>query len=163
MAGKRGRPSIKTPELLDSICERIGEGEPLAQICRGEGMPRLSTVYDWLEADPEFSGRFARARVAGYDMIAQDALRIADTPVEGVIEKLEPNPASETGELRVVERRREDMLGHRKLQVDTRLKLLAKWDPKRYGERIQHANDPDNPLPAPQFVVQPVMPSPKEE
>jgi hypothetical protein len=28
------------------------------------------------------------------------------------------------------------MLGHRRLQVETRLKLLAKWDPKRHGERI---------------------------
>ena len=28
------------------------------------------------------------------------------------------------------------MLGHRKLQVETRLKLLAKWDPKRYGEKL---------------------------
>jgi hypothetical protein len=31
---------------------------------------------------------------------------------------------------------RRDMLGHRKLQIETRLKLLAKWDPKRYGERM---------------------------
>jgi hypothetical protein len=28
----------------------------------------------------------------------------------------------------------EDMLGHRKLQIETRLKLLAKFNPKKYGE-----------------------------
>ena len=28
------------------------------------------------------------------------------------------------------------MLGHRKLQIETRLKLLAKWDPKRYGDKV---------------------------
>jgi hypothetical protein len=31
---------------------------------------------------------------------------------------------------------REDMLGHRKLQIETRLKLLAKWSPKRYGDKL---------------------------
>ena len=30
----------------------------------------------------------------------------------------------------------EDMLGHRKLQIETRLKLLSKWDPKRFGDRV---------------------------
>ncbi|MNU09652.1 hypothetical protein D3C72_2563420 [compost metagenome] len=28
------------------------------------------------------------------------------------------------------------MLGHRRLQVETRLKLLAKWHPKKYGEKV---------------------------
>ena len=32
----------------------------------------------------------------------------------------------------------EDMLGHRNLQIETRLKLLAKWNPKKYGERVAH-------------------------
>ena len=36
------------------------------------------------------------------------------------------------------------MLGHRKLQVETRLKLLAKWDPKRYGDLMrQEISGPD--------------------
>ena len=28
------------------------------------------------------------------------------------------------------------MLGHRKLRIDTRLKLLAKWNPKKWGDRM---------------------------
>lgn len=28
------------------------------------------------------------------------------------------------------------MLGHRKLQIETRLKLLAVWDPRRFGNKI---------------------------
>jgi hypothetical protein len=38
------------------------------------------------------------------------------------------------------------MLGHRKLQIETRLKLLAKWNPKKYGDRVQLAGDADSPL-----------------
>ena len=33
-----------------------------------------------------------------------------------------------------------------KLRVETRLKLLAKWDPRRYGDRLQLANDPEHPI-----------------
>jgi hypothetical protein len=33
-----------------------------------------------------------------------------------------------------------------KLRIETRLKLLAKWSPKKYGERVQVAGDADNPI-----------------
>jgi len=38
-----------------------------------------------------------------------------------------------------------EMLGHRKLQIETRLKLLAKWDPKRYGDlqKVEHSGSVD--------------------
>lgn len=149
-----GRPSIRTEAMIDEILERVTAGEPLAQVLRSEGMPKPSTFYDWLEADAALSGRFARAREFGADAIAVEALRIADTPIEGVIEKLEPvmiaNPDDPdlpaVQELQVVERRVEDMLGHRKLQVETRLKLLAKWDPKRYGDKLELAGNAEQPL-----------------
>lgn len=62
-------------------------------------------------------------------MIAADCLRISDTPMEGVetTTKADGSIEVKTG----------DMLGHRKLQIDTRLKLLAKWNPKRYGDKIE--------------------------
>lgn len=139
-----GRPSVRTDEIIGSIIEQVSAGTPLAEVCRQEGMPGLRTVYDWLEADSDLSARFARARKAGYDMIAAEALRIADTPMEGVSEKYEPvqidNPDDpelpQVTEFRLTERKVEDMLQHRKLQIDTRLKLLAKWDSSRYGERL---------------------------
>jgi hypothetical protein len=115
-------------EIADAICERISNGEPLRKICQDDGMPAWRTVYDWLAEKQEFAARIARAREMGFDAIAQQALMIADTPFEGeeVTEKA-------TG----IEIRRGDMLGHRKLQIETRLKLLAKWDPKRYGDKIE--------------------------
>jgi hypothetical protein len=140
----RGRPSTFTEAIAREIVERLSEGEPLANICRSESMPGLSTVYDWMDANETFSGRIARAREAGFDMIAAETLRIADTPQVGVIEKLEAN---EKGEMVVVERKAEDMLGHRRLQIDTRMKLLSKWDPRRYGEKVQVGGDPENPAP----------------
>ncbi len=122
-----GRPSLKSPELVEAICARLATGEPLAAICRDEGMPAYRTVKDWQDSDPEVSAAIARAREAGEDTLAAECLAIADTPVVGERRK-------ETAD--GVEIVTEDMLGHRKLQIETRLKLLAKWNPKKWGERV---------------------------
>ena len=108
-----GRPTKRTPEIEAEIIRRISEGEPLAQICREDGMPGLSTVYDWEGKDEALSGAIARARIAGFDMIAQEALAIAD----------DADPDAD--------------VQRSKLRIETRLKLLAKWDPKRYGEMVK--------------------------
>lgn len=159
-----GKPNSFTQAKADEICARLRTGEPLTWICADEHLPAPQTVSDWKKARPEFAQAFAEARQDGFDSIAAACLRIADTPVDGVTEKLEwveTGPAGDTGgpalrEMRVTERKREDMLGHRKLQIETRLKLLAKWDPARYGDKVQHADAEGNILPAPQFIIQPV-------
>jgi len=112
--------------IADDICERIAEGEPLRVICRTEGMPAWRTVYHWLEERPDFAARIARARVSGFDAIAEDCLDIADeTNLDTVTDK-EGN-----------ERQNTEWISRSKLRVDTRLKLLAKWDPKRYGDKLE--------------------------
>lgn len=137
------RSSVYSPELLDRICERLAEGVPLTVICRdlrAEGIqlaPR--TVRDW-EADehkPEAAKAIAAARADGEQTLAEQCLTIADTPLEGEETKLDK-------EGNVVEVKRGDMLGHRKLQIDTRLKLLAKFNPKRWGDKVsQEISGPD--------------------
>ncbi len=88
-------------------------------------MPQWQTVYRWRDQFPEFSNRIACARETGFDAIAEEALAIANTPIEG-----QETEESDAG----YKIKRGDMLGHRKLQIETRLKLLAKWCPKRYGD-----------------------------
>jgi hypothetical protein len=83
------------------------------------------------------SAAIAHARDVGYDAIAEEALQIADTPLIGETETSSANGLTIT---------RQDMLGHRKLQIETRLKLLAKWNPNKYGDRQIIAGDKDNPL-----------------
>ena len=118
--------SKRTPEILDEICDRIANGEPLRAICRDERMPSWRSVYDWINSDSEFAARIAHARDLGFDAIAEEALEIADTTQVGVRSERSAEGTKET---------REDMLGHRKLRVWTRLQLLAKWCPKKYGDR----------------------------
>ena len=134
---KIGRPSKYTPELAAEICERLSDGEPLRQICRDDHMPAWTAIYAWAAKDKELSERIAQAREQGYDAIAEDLLAIADTPLYGETETSSANGLTIT---------RQDMLGHRKLQIETRLKLLAKWNPKKYGDRQILAGDKDNPV-----------------
>lgn len=121
------RPSTKTQSIVDEICERLSEGEPLRQICRDEHMPAWRTVYDWM-ADGAISARIARARDLGYDAIAEEILEIADDGRNDYIELLS------NGEVTGYKVNAEN-IQRAKLRVETRLKLLAKWCPKRYGDK----------------------------
>ena len=125
---KTGRPSKYDPEIARIICEQLSEGIPLRQICRdNDGFPAWRTVYDWMGRNQDLSASIARARDIGYDAIAEECLLIADTPRFG-----QKQVMSDEGSVTTVE----DMLGHRKLQIETRLKLLAKFHPTKYGDKL---------------------------
>ena len=132
------------------MCEMLSEGVPLREICRMEGFPAWRTVYDWMYRDDALgekgvglSAAIARARDIGYDALAEECLIIADNVKIGKRTTFSSGAEEKEDSMTVVE---EDMLGHRKLQIETRLKLLAKWNPKKYGDKVQVGGDPDNPL-----------------
>ena len=127
---KRGRQTIRTPEIDEKIVEGLRKGIPLTVICREDGMPEPRTVYDWRDADGAFATAIARARDEGEDVIAWECMSIADTPLEGQEVEKDHKGA-------VIKTKTGDMLGHRKLQIETRLKLLSKFNPKRWGDRQQ--------------------------
>lgn len=126
MTKKRGRPSTYKPVIARKICERLSNGESLRAICRDEGMPPESTVRQWYIDDAQgFAAHYARARDMGLDSMADEILEIANTPMEGVRTEQSADGTKEV---------REDMLGHRRLQVDARKWYLSKLAPKRYGD-----------------------------
>lgn len=124
----RGRPSKFTQAIADELCRRVGAGETLASICREAHMPAVPTVNDWRRADETFSSAFGRARTEGFDAIAE---RLHHTA--------RGKSAEEGGDS-------SGDVARDKLIIDTDLKLLAKWDPRRYGDRLTHAGDPEQPL-----------------
>jgi hypothetical protein len=79
------------------------------------------------------SASIARARDIGYDALAEECLLIADNPQMGTRKVFSSGAEDDDDSLTVTE---EDMLGHRKLQIETRLKLLAKFHPTKYGDRV---------------------------
>jgi hypothetical protein len=146
---KRGPASDYTVEMSERIVEWIANGRPLREFCRLPDTPAWITVYKWLEKDEDFRIRFAYARSLGADAIAEEAMDIADTPQIGVRTEEDVRGFKEITE---------DMLGHRRLRVETRLKLLAKWFPQKYGERsVQQTQTLDkdgNPItPGPVYII----------
>ena len=136
-----GCKTLYTEEWAERIVEWIADGKTLRAFLREhkgkEGLPAWRTVHDWVRNNEEFGKKYREARLLGFDAIAEEVLEISDTPLEGTIETMD-------GEKKIT--RKEDMLGHRKLQVETRLKLLAKWDPKRYGDAMKLTGDDTSPL-----------------
>lgn len=121
---KPGRPTKYDPsKLVPEICERLANKETLADICRDSHMPSHDTVTNWRHEDEAINRAIVRAREAGYERLAAECVEIADNPEK---------------EDRDVQRDR--------LRVDTRLKLLAKWFPTKYGDKIALSNDEERPL-----------------
>ena len=136
-----GRPSLFTTELGDEICNRIADGKSLRAICDEADMPHKATIFRWLSAEQhkDFCKQYARARDVQADVIFDEMLDIADTPVVGLKTTSKP-----TG----VETVEGDMIDHRRLQIETRKWLIGKMAPKKYGEKqqIEHASPDGGPI-----------------
>lgn len=122
-----------TDELANEICEWISEGKTLRAFCRQEGKPGYNTVYRWIDANPTFvdaegaehgfRDAMETARQVGADAIADETLEIIDTQPEFA--------SSEKGS-----HRDGAHVAWMKNRVWHRMQLLAKWHPKRYGEKV---------------------------
>jgi hypothetical protein len=127
------RATKRTPEVIERIIDGLSNGTPLRELCRQDGMPAWRTVYSWLKADEELAARFAHARELGFDAIAEEALEIADDGTNDWMKRRRQDGTEEE----VVN---SEHIQRSKLRIETRLKLLAKWSPKKYGEKLDLAH-----------------------
>lgn len=74
----KGRPPKYSKELANRICERIANGEMLINICMDDDMPHISTVYEWIEKNSDFSDSYARARRTAATVYVEQGLVILD-------------------------------------------------------------------------------------
>ena len=139
---KIGRPSKYSTEISEEICMRLANGEPLRQICRDDHMPAWQTVYDWMwrddalgEGGSGLSVAIARAREMGQDAIAEDIFQEVSSEPERILS--EGGGRIDSGYVQLI-----------KARAEIKLKLLAKWNPKRYGDRVALAGDAETPLKA---------------
>jgi hypothetical protein len=123
------RPSNYTVEQADAICEHIASGKSLVSWCNEDRRPAYTTVMRWIQQQPEFRNKYAGAREAQADYLAEEIVQIADTPLLGVTTKVDDSGKRETTE--------GDMLQHRRLQVDARKWYASKLAPKKYGDKVE--------------------------
>ena len=120
MANKRGRPTLYTEALADEILRRHAAGESLTKICDEPGMPDTNTLGAWTTKYPEFSRARARARLDWADYLFAETLDIADNTGG------KDTPA---------------LVQRDKLRVNTRLKMVAKINPDKYGDKLEIATN----------------------
>jgi hypothetical protein len=109
-----------TPELADDILRHVSEGEPLRQVCRDKSVPE-STVRQWARDDRDgFAAKYEAARRMQVDAWADEIVLIAN---------------------------REDLdANDKRVRIDTLKWLCSKLVPRRYGDRLLMAGDPENPI-----------------
>jgi len=122
-------PSKRTPEVVEEILQRLSDGEPLAVICRSDKkFPHPNVWLRWADDDEELAIAYARARDVGADAIAVQALEIIDAEPERVVEV---DAEGKTSSKRIDSA----AVAWAKNRAELRLKLLAKWNPKKYGDK----------------------------
>lgn len=129
---KGGRPSDYTPEIAETICLLLSEGESLRSVCSDEGMPCKQTVLRWISQRPEFRDQYVRAKEEGAEAIAEEMFDIADDGTNDWMEKLDKEGKGIGYQING------EHVQRSKLRIDTRKWYLSKIMPKKYGDRIQH-------------------------
>jgi hypothetical protein len=107
---KTGRPSTYSKEKAKDICQMIESGMTLLAVAELDDMPTISTIYDWIDNDPEFADNYARARQ-----------RQADTFASMVMTEAFNAHDAQIGRLR----------------IDALKWTASKLAPKKYGDKVE--------------------------
>lgn len=119
MTGK----STYTEEIADKICEELARGKSLVKIC-DEIDVSYSTIMKWLRDFDDFSQKYAHAREAQADYLADEIIQIADDSTHDSV-------VDEDGNLRL----NTEFVARSRLKVDSRKWIASKLLPKKYGDR----------------------------
>jgi hypothetical protein len=123
---------------ISEVLIRVSEGASAARALRearedGKIVPSDRVFWSWHFNDEQLQQDLARARLNGVEVHVDQALDVASTPMRGEVRVTKPDGR--------VEVRTEDMLGHRRLQVDTLLKRAQMIAPRKYGPKLDMTSD----------------------
>ncbi len=107
-----GRPTLFSDELALEICERIANGRSLRSVCLDKDMPNVATVMRWIDKNSDFCEQYRNACEDRETTHFEEMLTIADEVLP------------ETAEV-----------ARAKLRIDTRKWVLARMNPKKYGDK----------------------------
>lgn len=117
-----------TQDIANSVLDGVSDGTSLSKVCRDLGLG-YSTVRNWMNkfsGEGEFFALSPRAYELGYDKLADECIDIADKSGVDV-------SVDDKGNYKVDG----EAIQRSKLKIDTRLRLLGKWNSKRYGDKVQ--------------------------
>jgi hypothetical protein len=122
---KLGRPVKKPdPVIVENLLVHVANGGTVRAFCREKHNPSYNTIYRWLDKDKDLMTRFTYvSRFLGARAIAEEALELVDTipPVIGEGDNARMDNAH---------------VNWMRSRADLRLKLLSKWYPQEYGDKV---------------------------
>lgn len=116
-----------SPEQFDAIIAAVRAGKPVRKAIATADVSAYA-FYARLDADPASAERYARAKEAQLEALADEMVAIADDSTGDTYEDGD-------GGIRIAP----DVVQRARLRVDTRKWLLSKLAPKRYGDKVEHA------------------------
>lgn len=132
-----GRPTTYKEETANEILERIVQGESLRSIVKDDHMPVISTVFRWMSHNEEFSKQYTRAKEEQAELLADEIISISD----------EENTTVKTYDGGLTEVVFDSTaIARNRLRVDARKWVASKLKPKKYGDKLELAGDPEAPL-----------------
>jgi hypothetical protein len=108
-------------QKADAVCARVAEGESLRDACAAEGTTH-PTFLRWCGDDKALADQYARARGVSSDL---EFLELGEIQREEP--RLGPSGTVDAG-----------WVAWKRLQIDTKKWELAKKEPKKYGDKIEH-------------------------
>lgn len=101
-----------TDEKFEQFITRLTAGESMNKICRDPEMPHWFDIWKYMSSDPEAHAKYAQARAAAAQVMAQEAI---DDAVKG-----SGDPARD------------------RLAFEARRWYVSKIAPKWFGDRVEH-------------------------
>jgi len=127
---------VYDPIIARVILERLADGETLNEICRTPGMPKPSTVRRWdLDDVQGFAVQYARARMLGYQAMADDLTEIMDNGHNDWMAR-QIAGMDEDDPRRVAWQVNGEHVSRSRLRFEGRKWILSKALPKIYGDKV---------------------------
>jgi hypothetical protein len=122
--GRKGAPTIKTPEVLEAILAGISIGKSARTMCVEVGISQR-VLWNWLASDQELMRNYLRAKELCVDAYAEEIIEISDDGSRDV-------QIDEKGR-EVINR---DVIARAQLRIDARKWYAARLAPKKYGDKL---------------------------
>ncbi len=110
------------------ICEHVASGKTLLSYSKGLNRPSVVMIDGWAKNDEAFREKLKEAHEIGHSVLLDECLEICDT-FPDCNQKIFGS-----------------VVAWQKNRIETRLKVLAKLNPEKYGDKKFLAGDKDNPL-----------------
>jgi hypothetical protein len=110
-----------TPELTEYLCDEISSGKSIHEIANTHGLPSEPTIYREMARNSEFEKMVSKARAAQQDFEVDSCIRMADE--------------AKAEDFQIV-----------KLRIWARQWRASKLASKKYGDKIEHTGDKENPI-----------------